>query len=100
MENINFIHNWCLFIAPDTTILLEAFNGIYSSKYSCGREMHLSPNDSERVMCSNEFSKQARNDSVIIYLLLSMRFRELKETGKLIFTCSKSTTETLEKGVK
>ena len=39
--NRNIIHNWCLFMVPDTITLLEKFDRIYSGKYSCDRELQF-----------------------------------------------------------
>ena len=84
--NINSSYKWYLFMVPDTMTMLETFDGIYSGKYSCGRELQFEFYNRERVMyLVTQSTSATSNDSEVVHLLLTIRLCELKETGSSSF---------------
>ena len=49
---ISGIQPWGLFQVPDTSTLIDVFNGIYTGKYSCGRPLDFHLYESEDFLSS------------------------------------------------
>ena len=74
----------CLLGNADHITLLETFDGIYSGKYLCDRELEFESLDSEEVACYIVCSESASNESVMTSPL-SIRLCEVKKTGSSLF---------------